>query len=496
MVAVTNSLRLPNGEAPDELRVKVRLIASDHRDTSSGWRTSDGREIAGEHETTTANGDWTLDLEPNANVEPAGTWYEVWQWVDGQRIVPVAITVPTGAGPHKLHDLLATPAALGSLYASVAALTAHVSDPSAAHAASAVSFAPFPGLASTTVQAAVADLFAATVAAVNGLVALAGSNVVPAPGGSLVVEGNYDRDRGRNFLTLPFDAGIRGKSRSGAESFHLLRVANEAAIDGGWGDWAALGDNRLDWLSCLCDLDLVQNSIVDVRWVGNRVANTKTRLIQGMPAAAGGTAYDVGIATHNELATSYPNDTNDLIDRLVVNNGVTNANTIVEVKNSRMLVTGPADAVVPLTVVGTAAQSANVVQWKKGNTVVGAIRHDGLILAPNISNLADSGPYIDFSPGAITLANRISISNVLLLLSGMAGQTGNYLQVTASTGAILSRFNGDGYFMTRKVAAPADAALVASEMALWLDATNGAAKLMVKAKQADGTVRTGSLALA
>lgn len=57
-------------------------------------------------------------------------------------------------------------------------------------------------------------------------------------------------------------------------------------------------------------------------------------------------------------------------------------------------------------------------------------------------------------------------------------------------------FNKDGYFTTKKVAAPADADLVASEMALWLDDTNGAAKLMVKAKQADGTVRTAALALA
>jgi hypothetical protein len=45
------------------------------------------------------------------------------------------------------------------------------------------------------------------------------------------------------------------------------------------------------------------------------------------------------------------------------------------------------------------------------------------------------------------------------------------------------------------VAAPADSSLAAGQVALWLDATNGAAKLMIKAKQADGTVRTGSVTL-
>lgn len=43
--------------------------------------------------------------------------------------------------------------------------------------------------------------------------------------------------------------------------------------------------------------------------------------------------------------------------------------------------------------------------------------------------------------------------------------------------------------------APADADLSASQFALWLDATPAATKLMVKAKDSGGTVKTGSLAL-
>lgn len=45
----------------------------------------------------------------------------------------------------------------------------------------------------------------------------------------------------------------------------------------------------------------------------------------------------------------------------------------------------------------------------------------------------------------------------------------------------------------RANAAPADADLAAGELALWFDPTNGAAKLMIKAKQANGTVKTGSV---
>jgi hypothetical protein len=54
----------------------------------------------------------------------------------------------------------------------------------------------------------------------------------------------------------------------------------------------------------------------------------------------------------------------------------------------------------------------------------------------------------------------------------------------------------DGYLMFNAHVAPADAALAAGELALWFDQTNGAAKLMVKAKQADGTVKTAAVALA
>jgi len=47
-----------------------------------------------------------------------------------------------------------------------------------------------------------------------------------------------------------------------------------------------------------------------------------------------------------------------------------------------------------------------------------------------------------------------------------------------------------------QTAAPASALLSSSEFALWLDATPGATKLMVKAKDSGGTVRTATINLA
>lgn len=81
-----------------------------------------------------------------------------------------------------------------------------------------------------------------------------------------------------------------------------------------------------------------------------------------------------------------------------------------------------------------------------------------------------------------------------LALLGTAAQAANMLQIGTGV-TIWSRFDKAGYFMTRKVAAPADADLAASELAVWFDSTNGSPKLMLKAKQANGTAVTGGLLL-
>lgn len=72
---------------------------------------------------------------------------------------------------------------------------------------------------------------------------------------------------------------------------------------------------------------------------------------------------------------------------------------------------------------------------------------------------------------------------------------GDALDVWAMRGSATT-IKSNAAYSTVKNAAPADADLSANEMAIWFDPTNGASKLMIKAKQADGTVKTGSVSLA
>lgn len=106
------------------------------------------------------------------------------------------------------------------------------------------------------------------------------------------------------------------------------------------------------------------------------------------------------------------------------------------------------------------------------------------------------GGVADNTAVGLFAVNTSPASVIALVARARASQSGSIFEAQDTNSAILSRFNKDGYFMTRKVAAPADGDLASSELSLWLDATNGAGKLMVKAKTANGTVVTGSLALA
>lgn len=99
-------------------------------------------------------------------------------------------------------------------------------------------------------------------------------------------------------------------------------------------------------------------------------------------------------------------------------------------------------------------------------------------------------------PIATKLGVRMEASEHGIVSIGIASQTFDHQEWLDSGNVILSRINKDGYMMTRKTSAPADADLVAGEMALWLDSTNGAAKFKIKAKQANGTVVAGEVALA
>lgn len=69
-------------------------------------------------------------------------------------------------------------------------------------------------------------------------------------------------------------------------------------------------------------------------------------------------------------------------------------------------------------------------------------------------------------------------------------------QVWENGGIVQSRVSRQGYVMTRKRTAPVTGELANSELAIWLDDTAGATTVQFKAKDAAGTVRNGSVALA
>lgn len=112
-----------------------------------------------------------------------------------------------------------------------------------------------------------------------------------------------------------------------------------------------------------------------------------------------------------------------------------------------------------------------------------------------------TGNRVNFRVGSLTSTSFIinsgpaDIANTGGLISAGSTQTNDLFTIADHAVATLSRFNKAGFFMTRKVAAPADADLASSELAIWLDATPGATKAMFKAKDSGGTVRTGSVAL-
>jgi hypothetical protein len=68
-------------------------------------------------------------------------------------------------------------------------------------------------------------------------------------------------------------------------------------------------------------------------------------------------------------------------------------------------------------------------------------------------------------------------------------------EVTTDNAVVLKFGDAHKLQVRGATAAPADAALAAGSFSLWLDQTNGAAKLKIKAKQANGTVVQGEVAL-
>ena len=245
---------------------------------------------------------------------------------------------------------------------------------------------------------------------------------------------------------------------------------------------------------------------------------------------AGGRGTGTGVGGSVIFQTSAVGTTGStlqtLVDRLTINN------------SGNVLVNGFTSSTVGLTVRGAAGQTANLQEWQNSSSTVLASVSSGGVINTTTNVLISGGGSLgngrlEIQTGASTGHTFIHCQNNSGVLHAVNGHVGNGLvgvgtsgltntmlgvrslatnavgiavraiaNMTAnlqewqnSSGTVLSTVSENGYLTTRINTGPADAELAAGEAAYWFDSTNGAAKLMIKAKQADGTVVTGSVTL-
>jgi hypothetical protein len=146
MATVTNTIKLPDGTAPDHAAVEIELVAS-ASGHAAGWITATDVTVLSTARPTVAAGAWSAALTPNADIDPAGTVYRVTEHV-GRNRYENYIEVDSDGGT--VHDLLVDPPAS----VASAALGLHLIDPTDAHDAAAVSFTAAGDHLETDVQAA------------------------------------------------------------------------------------------------------------------------------------------------------------------------------------------------------------------------------------------------------------------------------------------------------------------------------------------------------
>lgn len=100
--------------------------------------------------------------------------------------------------------------------------------------------------------------------------------------------------------------------------------------------------------------------------------------------------------------------------------------------------------------------------------------------------LHETGTVVDRNRDGAGIALRVNLSHDTA--------TGSILDVQRKS-ATVARVTNTGHLAIRAAAAPISVDVVAGEAQFWVDATDGAARLMVTAKQADGTVVSGAIPL-
>lgn len=108
---VSSTIVDPSGTPVPDIEVIARL------QPGPGFRNSDKSEIAeSARDTTDAAGDWSLALERNADILPAGTWYEIEERLtDGSRIYAIVVGPTNVELKDAVVTLLPAPVAVGLL---------------------------------------------------------------------------------------------------------------------------------------------------------------------------------------------------------------------------------------------------------------------------------------------------------------------------------------------------------------------------------------------
>lgn len=178
MTVLTNAPRLP-GAQPFPALVEVELVGEDGA-AVAGYVTGTGQVVQsqrqfhadGKNALSSAVGEWSVNLTPNASIEPAGTVYRIVEQRGRIGSITHIVSVPATGGPYTVLECLsAIPGALPS-----PPLAAHIADPLDAHDASAVSVASGLSLVGSDVQAVLGQPLGTAI----GTVALSGPNPVVA----------------------------------------------------------------------------------------------------------------------------------------------------------------------------------------------------------------------------------------------------------------------------------------------------------------------------
>lgn len=132
---------------------------------------ADGVEVAGSPVTLDANGDATIDLA--LGDYRAAVFNSVGPYGDGYSVVNLLLDVPASI---QTDDTEAT-----------SALSAHISNPTTAHNATAIAFTPAGGLSSTSVGGALGELDAEKANQTGGVVAVTGPTLTTMTAGTKYV---------------------------------------------------------------------------------------------------------------------------------------------------------------------------------------------------------------------------------------------------------------------------------------------------------------------